>query len=170
MEMGSMFHASVALSPRKCSWYDFGRRFNGFQGRSGRCRDEKSLLSLSRINPRFHRIISQAVTCLLSTVAVRVLLQIRSYSGQSGTGLELLQLLWFPLKIHIPAAWHSAVIFFHRCYVTSKLIASLNNKLKKKMFLGYLSRSVISVPNETSEWLRKYYRNCGMKHWEFQKG
>jgi hypothetical protein len=110
---------SVALSPRKYSWYYLGRRINGFQGSSGRCRDEKVLLSLSRIKPRFGHIISHAVSCLLPIAAAQVLFQIRSQSRQSSTETELFKSLWFPLKILIPAASYSVIMLFHRCYVTS---------------------------------------------------
>jgi hypothetical protein len=51
------------------------------------------------------RAIAQAVSCRLPTTAARVRAQIKScgiFGGQSGTGVDFLRVLRFPLSILIP--------------------------------------------------------------------
>ena len=47
------YSAEVALLPVKCPWYRFHRMLWATLRRSGRCRERKNLLSLSRFDPQF---------------------------------------------------------------------------------------------------------------------
>jgi hypothetical protein len=78
------------------------------------------------------RVIVQAVSHRLSTVAARVRSQVRSSGicgGQSGSRAGFLRVLRFPLPILIPSiAPHSLIILPWTLYVVSLLTMSLQNK------------------------------------------
>lgn len=73
----------------------------------------------------------------LHIAASRIRSYVRSreiYDGQTGTRECSLRLRLFPLPIFIPQLFHINTPAYHRHYIVSVLIASLNNRPKTNLY------------------------------------